>query len=389
MKLPVGNWNYPTRVRFGAGRISELPAACRELGVTRPLLVTDPGLAGLPLFSDTCGILEAAGLPVKVFHALKPNPVGANLEAALDVYRASGCDGVIAFGGGSALDVGKTVGLMAGQTRSLWDFEDVGDNYLRADPDGIAPIIAVPTTAGTGSDLGRAAVLINEQEARKVIIFHPRMLPAQVIMDPALTVGLPPRLTAWTGMDALAHCLEAYCAPGYHPLADGIAVEGMRLVHDYLPVACADGGDLEARGHMLVAAGMGATAFQKGLGAIHSLSHPVGAHYDTHHGLTNAVFMPYVLAFNRPAIETRIAAVARYLALSAPDFDGFLAWILSLREALGIPHTLAGLGVDDRDVDRIAAEAEHDPSTPGNPVPVTAKELKQIFLDALNGRLPA
>jgi alcohol dehydrogenase class IV len=385
----VGNWNYPTRVRFGAGRISELPASCRELGVTRPLLVTDPGLAGLPLFRDTCGILEAAGLPVKVFRALKPNPVGANLEAALDVYRAGGCDGVIAFGGGSALDVGKTVGLMAGQTRPLWDFEDVGDNYLRADPDGIAPIIAVPTTAGTGSDLGRAAMLINKQEERKVIIFHPRMLPAQVIMDPALTVGLPPNITAWTGMDALAHCLEAYCAPGYHPLADGIAVEGMRQVRDYLPVAYADGGDLEARGHMLAAAGMGATAFQKGLGAIHSLSHPVGAHYDTHHGLTNAVFMPYVLAFNCPAIETRIAAVARYLALPAPDFDGFLAWILSLREALGIPHTLAELGVDDRDVDRIAAEAEHDPSTPGNPVPVTAKELKQIFLDALNGRLPA
>jgi alcohol dehydrogenase class IV len=389
MNLPVGDWNYPTRVRFGAGRIRELPASCRELGVRRPLLVTDPRLAGLPLFSDTCGILEAAGLPVKVFHALKSNPVGANLEAALDVYRAGGCDGVVAFGGGSALDVGKTVGLMAGQSRPLWDFEDVGDNYLRADSDGIAPIIAVPTTAGTGSDLGRAAVLINEQEGRKVIIFHPRMLPAQVIMDPALTVGLPPDITAWTGMDALAHCLEAYCAPGYHPLADGIAVEAMRLVHDYLPVAYANGGDLEARGHMLAAAGMGAAAFQKGLGVIHSLSHPVGAHYDTHHGLTNAVLMPYVLAFNRPAIETRIAAVARYLALSAPDFDGFLAWILSLREALGIPHTLAELGVGDRDVDRIAAEAEHDPSTPGNPVPVTAKELRQLFLDALNGRLPA
>jgi alcohol dehydrogenase len=389
MKLPVGNWNYPTRVRFGAGRISELPAACRELGVTRPLLVTDPGLAVLPLFGDTCGLLEAASLPVTVFRALKPNPVGANLDAALDVYRAGGCDGVVAFGGGSALDVGKTVGLMAGQTRPLWDFEDVGDNYLRANTEGIAPIIAVPTTAGTGSDLGRAAVLINEQEERKVIIFHPRMLPAQVIMDPALTVGLPPDLTAWTGMDALAHCLEAYCAPGYHPLADGIAVEGMRLIHDYLPAACADGGNLEARGHMLAAAGMGATAFQKGLGAIHSLSHPVGAHYDTHHGLTNAVFMPYVLAFNRPAIESRIAAVARYLALPVPDFDGFLAWILSLRETLGIPHTLAGLGVDDRDVDRIAAEAAHDPSTPGNPAPVTAKELKQIFLDALTGRLPA
>jgi alcohol dehydrogenase class IV len=389
MKLPVGNWNYPTRVRFGAGRISELPVACRESGVTRPLLVTDPGVAGLPLFDDACGILETAGLPVTVFDALKSNPVGANLDAALDVYRAGGCDGVIAFGGGSALDVGKTVGLMAGQTRPLWDFEDVGDNYLRAEPEGIAPVVAVPTTAGTGSELGRAAVLINEQEKRKVIIFHPRMLPAQVIMDAALTAGLPPGITAWTGMDALAHCLEAYCASGYHPLADGIALEGMRLVHDYLPVAYADGGNLEARGNMLAAAGMGATAFQKGLGAIHSLSHPVGAHYDTHHGLTNAVFMPYVLAFNRPAIETRIAAAARYLALPAQDFDGFLIWVLSLREALGIPHTLAELDVDDRDADRIAAEAEQDPSTPGNPVPVTAQELRRIFLDALSGRLPA
>jgi alcohol dehydrogenase class IV len=389
MAFPVGNWNYPTRVRFGVGRISELPVACRELGVTRPLLVTDPGVAGLPLFGEACRILEAAGLTTTIFHALKSNPVGANLEAALDVYRTGGCDGVIAFGGGSALDVGKTVGLMAGQIRPLWDFEDLGDNYLRADPDGIAPVIAVPTTAGTGSELGRAAVLINEQEKRKVIIFHPRMLPAQVIMDPMLTVDLPPDITAWTGMDALAHCLEAYCASGYHPLADGIALEGMRLVHDYLPVAYADGGNLEARGQMLAAAGMGATAFQKGLGAIHSLSHPVGAHYDTHHGLTNAVFMPYVLAFNRPAIGRRIAAAARYLALPGPDFDGFLAWVLSLREMLGIPHTLAGLGVDDCDVDRIAAEAEHDPSTPGNPVSVTAQELAQIFLDALNGHLPA
>jgi alcohol dehydrogenase class IV len=389
MNSPVGNWNYPTRVRFGAGRISELPVACRELGVTRPLLVTDPGVAGLRLFGEACGILETAGLPVTVFDSLKSNPVEANLDAALDVYRAGGCDGVIAFGGGSALDVGKTVGLMAGQTRSMWDFEDLGDNYLRADPEGIAPIVAVPTTAGTGSELGRAAVLINEQEKRKVIIFHPRMLPSQVIMDPALTASLPPDITAWTGMDALAHCLEAYCASGYHPLADGIAVEGMRLVHDYLPVAYANGANLEARGHMLAAAGMGATAFQKGLGVIHSLSHPVGAHYDTHHGLTNAVFMPYVLAFNRPAIERRIAAVARYLALPEPDFDGFLAWTLSLREALGIPHTLAELGVDDRDADRIAAEAEHDPSTPGNPVAVNVEELRRIFLDALSGRLPA
>jgi alcohol dehydrogenase class IV len=389
MKPDTGNWNYPTQVRFGAGRIRELPAACRELDVSRPLVVADPGLAELPLFRDTCAILGAAGVAFEVFHAIKPNPVGANLEAALQVYRGSGCDGVIALGGGSALDVGKTVGFMAGQTRPLWDFEDVGDNYLRAEADGIAPIVAVPTTAGTGSELGRAAALINEREQRKVIIFHPRMLPARVIMDPELTVGLPPDLTAWTGMDALAHCLEAYCAPAYHPLADGIALEGMRLVHEYLPRAYADGSDLEARGHMLAAAGMGATAFQKGLGAIHSLSHPVGAHFDTHHGLTNAVFMPYVLAFNRPAIETRIAAVARYLDLREPGFDGFLAWILTLRAMLDIPRTLAELGVDDRDVDRIAEAAEHDPSTPGNPVPVQAAQLKQIFLDALNGRLPA
>ncbi|MEJ2060640.1 MAG: iron-containing alcohol dehydrogenase [Gammaproteobacteria bacterium] len=388
MNLPVGNWNYPTRVRFGAGRISELAAVCRELDISHPMLLTDPGLVELPMFTTARQWLAESGLPVSVFSDLKPNPVGANLEAAVAAYRAGGCDGVIAFGGGSALDVGKTVGLMAGQTRPLWDFEDVGDNYLRADPAGIAPIIAVPTTAGTGSELGRATVLINEQEERKVILFHPRMMPAQVIMDPELTVGLPPNITAWTGMDALAHCLEAYCAPGYHPLADGVALEGMRLVHENLPIAYARGSDLEARGNMLAAAGMGATAFQKGLGAIHSLSHPVGAHYDTHHGLTNAVFMPYVLAFNRPAVERRIAAAARYLALPEPDFDGFLAWILSLRENLGIPHTLEGIGVDDRDIDRIAEEAEHDPSTPGNPVPVTAKELKQIFLDALEGRLP-
>ncbi|MEJ2633343.1 MAG: iron-containing alcohol dehydrogenase [Acidihalobacter sp.] len=368
MTLPVGNWTYPTPTRFGAGRIRELPAACADLGIARPLIVTDPGLAALPMLATAREILETAGLPVSLFSELKPNPVGANVDAAVEKYRTDGCDGVIAFGGGSALDVGKTVALMVGQTRPLWDFEDVGDNFLRADPAGIAPIVAVPTTAGTGSEMGRAAVVINEAEQRKVIVFHPLMLPGRVIMD-------------------LAHCLEAWCAPGFHPLADGIALEGMRLVRESLPRAYADGSDLEARGNMLAAAGMGATAFQKGLGAIHALSHPVGAHYDTHHGLTNAVFMPYVLAFNRSAIEPRIAAAARYLDLPQAGFDGFMNWVLELRETFDIPHTLAGLGVDDAKLDRIALEAEHDPSAGGNPIPVKAAELRRIFLAAMEGRL--
>ncbi|APZ44400.1 iron-containing alcohol dehydrogenase [Acidihalobacter ferrooxydans] len=389
MSLPVGNWNYPTHTRFGAGRIRELPDACAALGIARPLLVTDPGLAALPLLAAARDSLAAAGRPASVFSALKPNPVGANVEAGVAQYRADGCDGVIAFGGGSALDVGKTVALMAGQRRPLWDFEDCGDNYLRADPAGIAAVVAVPTTAGTGSEMGRAAVIVNEAEQRKVIVFHPRMLPGEVIMDPELTVGLPSKLTAWTGLDALAHCLEAWCAPGFHPLADGIALEGMRLIHDSLPRAYADGADLRARGDMLAAAGMGATAFQKGLGAIHALSHPVGAHYDTHHGLTNAVFMPYVLVFNRPAIETRLEAAARYLGLPQPGFDGFLQWVMALREQLDIPHTLAELGVDAAAAGRIAAEAEQDPSAAGNPVPVKAPELERIFLAAVAGRLDA
>lgn len=332
-------------------------------------------------------VLESAGLHASQFSELKSNPVGANVESAVAQYRGAGCDGVIAFGGGSALDVGKAVALMVGQSRPLWDFEDVGDNYLRADPAGIAPIVAVPTTAGTGSEMGRASVVINEAEQRKVIVFHPRMLPGQVIMDPELTVGLPPNITAWTGMDALAHCLEAWCALGFHPMADGIALEGMRLVHASLRRAYADGSDLEARGDMQAAAGMGATAFQKGLGAIHALSHPVGARYDTHHGLTNAVFMPYVLAFNRPAVEQRISAAARYLGLAGRGFDGFMDWVLELREAFSIPHTLAGLGVDDAQAEHIAFEAEHDPSAGGNPVPVKAPELARIFHAAMEGHL--
>lgn len=294
---------------------------------------------------------------------------------------------MIAFGGGSALDAGKAVAFMAGQRRPIWDFDDVGDNWRRADEGGIAPVVAVPTTAGTGSETGRAAAIIDERTTTKKIIFHPRMMPRVVIADPALTLGLPPAITAATGMDALAHCFEAFCAPGYHPLADGIAVEGMRLIGDWLPAAVKDGANLTARSHMMAAASMGSTAFQKGLGAIHALSHPVGAIYDTHHGLTNAVFMPYVMAFNRPAIGDKMTRLARYLGLRRPSFRAVLDWILALREDLGVPHSAKALGVGEDRLDQLAAMAAADPTATGNPVKAGPAEMKRMYLAALAGRV--
>jgi alcohol dehydrogenase class IV len=382
---PSANWNYPTAIRFGAGRINELPEACRALGIARPLLVTDRGLAGQPITGEALGLLQDAGLGVAVFSDVQPNPRAENLAAGLEAFHAGHHDGVVAFGGGSGLDLGKLIAFMSGQARPVWDFEDIGDWWTRADPSGIAPIVAVPTTAGTGSEVGRAGVLTDPATQTKKVIFHPRMMPGIVICDPALTVGLPPFVTAGTGMDALAHCLEAYCAPGYHPLADGIAVEGMRLVFGNLGRVMADGRDLEARGHMMSAAAMGATAFQKGLGAIHALSHPVGALHDTHHGMTNAVFMPYVLAFNRPAIESRIERLAAWLGI-AGGFAGFLDAILELRAAVGVPDTLTGLGVDDRHFERIAAMAIVDPTAGGNPVPLSEAAARQLLDAALHGR---
>ena len=382
MALPNANWNYPTAIRFGAGRIAELPQACRELGIERPLLVTDPGLAAMPMVRATLEGLGGAAL----FSDIHANPVGDDVEAGLAAYRSGDHDGVIAFGGGSALDAGKVIAFMSGQTRPLWDFEDREDWWSRADPVGIAPVIAVPTTAGTGSEVGRAGVILDEQAGVKKIIFHPKMMPGLVIMDPELTVGLPPHVTAATGMDALSHCIEAYCAPGFHPMADGIAAEGVMLVRQWLPRAVEDGHDLEARGHMLVAAAMGATAFQKGLGGMHALSHPIGALLGTHHGLTNAVLMPYVLAFNRSAIEDRVGRLAGYAGLE-PSFEAFLAWILELRARLAIPHSLAGLGVAADRLDRIARMAEADPSAGGNPRPFRGAEARQVLESALEGRV--
>ncbi len=377
MKL-FGNWSYPTAIRFGAGRIKELPDACRAAGITKPLLVTDRGLAGLPITTAALNLLEDAGLGRAMFSDVDPNPNEGNLADGMKVWRDGGYDGVIAFGGGSGLDLGKVLAFMSGQTRPVWDYEDVGDWWSRADPAGIAPIVAVPTTAGTGSEVGRAGVLTNSETHEKKIIFHPKMLPAQVICDPELTVGMPRAITAGTGLDAFAHCVEAFCSPHYHPMSQGIALEGMRLVKDYLPRAYADGADIEARAHMMSAAAMGATAFQKGLGAIHALSHPIGAVHHTHHGTTNAVCMPAVLRFNRPAIKGVLGTAAAYLGIDG-GYEGFCAYVDRLNAELGIPGNLCDLGVHDPDLDALTRSALADPSVGGNPVEMTYDNTRALL----------
>ena len=378
MNVPSMNWSYPTAIKFGPGRISELAEHARSVGMARPLLVTDKALAVLPITLAALDILEAAGLGRAVFSEVDPNPNEINMEAGLAVYRAGNHDGVICFGGGSALDLGKMIALMVGQTRPVWDFEDVGDWWTRVDASKVASIIAVPTTAGTGSEVGRAGVLTNSVTHVKKIIFHPKLLPAITICDPELTVGMPRFITAGTGMDALAHCLEAYCSPFYHPMSQGIALEGMRLVLENLPRVYADGTDIEARAHMMSAAAMGAVAFQKGLGAIHALSHPVGAVYGTHHGTTNAVVMPMVLDFNRGMIEERLVRASDYLGISG-GFDGFRDQIMTLRETLAIPANLSAMGVEQSRLDMLSAMAIEDPSCGGNPVPMTLENTRALF----------
>lgn len=380
MSVPNRNWSYPTAIKFGVGRISELAEHCKAAGISKPLLVTDKALASLPITAQALDVLEAAGLGRAVFSDVDPNPNEGNMAAGIKVYLAGGHDGVVCFGGGSALDLGKMIALMAHQRAdlSVWDLEDVDDWWTRADASKIAPIVAVPTTAGTGSEVGRAGVLTNSATHKKKIIFHPALMPKVTICDPALTVGMPKFITAGTGMDALAHCLEAYCSPFYHPMSQGIALEGMRLVFENLPVAYAEPGNLEARAHMMSAAAMGAVAFQKGLGAIHSLSHPVGAVYGTHHGTTNAVVMPMVLDFNRAEIEERIERAAAYLGI-AGGFDGFRAAIMELRAKLAIPATLSAMGVERARLDELTEMALEDPSCGGNPVVMTRENTRALF----------
>jgi alcohol dehydrogenase len=386
MTIPNRNLNYPTAIKFGAGRIKELADHCRATGITRPLFVTDPGLAAMPMVRAIVDDLRRAGLGVAVFSDVRPNPVEANVLAGVKAFRAGGHDGVVAFGGGSGLDVGKLVALMHGQTVSLFDLEDVDDWWTRADGSKIAPIIAVPTTAGTGSEVGRAGVVTHPVTHEKKIIFHPAIMPRVAILDPELTVGLPPRLTAATGMDAMAHVVEAYCAPFYHPLAAGVALEGLRLIKENLTRAVKKGTDLDARGNMLMASTMGATAFQRGLGAIHALSHPFGGLYDAHHGTLNGIIMPYVVKANRRKIEREIQRAAAYLGIKG-GFDGFLRWILALRKEIGIPHTLAEIGIDTSRLDEVAAMAIKDPSAGGNPIAFTEKQYRALAKRCVTGEL--
>lgn len=380
MTAPTMNWSYPTAIKFGPGRVKELADHCKAVGIARPLLVTDRGLAGLPITAAALDVLEAAGLGRALFSEVDANPTEANMQAGIAAFTAGGHDGVVAFGGGSGLDLGKMIALMARQRPglSVWDLEDIGDWWTRADASAIAPVIAVPTTAGTGSEVGRAGVLTDSATHRKKIIFHPGLMPKVTICDPELTVGMPRFITAGTGMDALAHCLEAYCSPFYHPMSQGIALEGMRLVFENLPKVYAEPGNLEARAHMMSAAAMGAVAFQKGLGAIHSLSHPVGAVYNTHHGTTNAVVMPMVLDFNRAAIEGRIERAAAYLGIEG-GFDGFRAKVMDLRAELGIPANLGAMGVEAARLDELTGMALADPSCGGNPVEMTRENTRALF----------
>ncbi len=381
------NWNFPTNIKVGAGRINELSDLCKGLGMQAPLLITDPGLAALPMLKKIVDDVNASGLRCGFFSGIHANPTGENVQAGVAYYQEYKHDGVIAFGGGSALDAAKAVALMVGQTKPIWDFEDVGDNWTHVNVEAMAPVVAVPTTAGTGSEVGRASVITDAENHLKKIIFHPHMLPTEVILDPELTVGLPPMITAATGMDALSHNLEALCSPFYHPMGEGIAVEGIRLVQEFLPRAVADGSDIEARTQMLVCSSMGATAFQKGLGGMHALAHPLGALFNAHHGTLNAILMPYVLKANRTEIEQRIDRLTKYMGLNETGFDGFMNWVLEMRKQLNIPHTLAEININEEQAETIGKMAIEDPSAGGNPVSFSAEQYQQIFSDAVNGKL--
>lgn len=387
MELGSTNWNYPTTIWFGSDRIADLPAACKQLGMNNPLFVTDEGLVKLDIVSTALNTLEKNDISFSVYSDVQGNPTGKNVTDGVEHYIKHNHDGVIAFGGGSAVDAAKTIAFMSGQTKSIWDFEDVGDNWSYADENGIAPIIAIPTTSGTGSEVGRASVILDEENYTKKIIFHPKMLPAIVISDPKLTVGLPPHITAWTGVDAMVHAIEAFCAPGYHPMAEGIAVEAIRLIAEYLPKAFKDGKDLEARGQMLVAASMGATAFQKGLGSVHSVAHQLGAIYNKQHGLLNAIILPYAIAQNSDVIEEKMVYLSKILDLDSQGTTAVISYLNSLRSELNIPNTLAEIDIDDERAVEIGEMAFKDPSTPSNAKPVDAKDLENLFRAAQSGDL--
>ncbi len=386
--MQKNNWNYPTLIWVGDNRVKDLNAACEALNIKKALLVTDNGLSKLDIIQNALEDIKRKGIETKLYSQVEGNPTGTNVKKGVEFYQRNNCDGVIAFGGGSALDVGKAIAFMTSQTLPIWEFEDIGENWTKANLDKISPIIAVPTTAGTGSETGRAVVILNEDTGIKKIIFHPKMLPSIVILDPVLTLGLPAKITAATGMDALSHNLEAYCAPGYHPMADGIAIEGIRIIKKWLPEAFKNGSNLEARANMLTAASMGSTAFQKGLGGIHSLSHPINALNNIHHGLSNSIFMPYVLTFNRDVIEEKIIKICNFIELSDQSFDGFIKWVLDLRKELKLPHKLSDvINEKDLSLDKLSEMALEDPSTSGNPKKLTKDDIKLMYQYSMSGKL--
>ena len=381
------NWNYPTTVWVGENRINDLYDACKNLDIIKPLFVTDKDLVNLPFIKNIISENIKKFEKFNVYSNFSGNPIGENVDEGVKEFKKNNCDGIIAIGGGSALDVGKAIAFMSGQNRPIWDFEDVDDYWKRANEKKISPIIAIPTTAGTGSETGRASAIINKESGIKKIIFHPKILPSIVILDPSLTIDLSPRLTAATGMDALAHNLEALCAPNFHPMAEGIALEGMRLIKNSLLIAFKDGKNIEARQNLLAASSMGSTAFQKGLGAIHSLSHPVNAQFNIHHGLSNAIFMPYVLTFNKSSIENKIVSICDYLDLEK-NFDNFLQWILDLRKKLNIPNKLSDvMDCSNLNLDELSLMAFEDPSTSGNPKKITKEDLKLMYKHSISGEL--
>jgi hypothetical protein len=387
MELKNTNWNFPTTIWFGNGRINDLASACEQLGMKNPLFVTDEGLVKLSIVKTATNVLENSGINFSVYSDVQSNPTGKNVSEGVDHFNNNDHDGVIAFGGGSAIDAAKTIAFMSGQKRSLWDFEDIGDNWALAKEKGIAPIIAIPTTAGTGSEVGRASVILHEENHTKKIIFHPKILPGIVISDPELCLGLPANITAWTGVDAMVHAIEAYCSPGYHPMAEGIALEAIRMIAKYLPMAFNDGLDLEARGQMLVAASMGATAFQKGLGSVHSVAHQLGAIYNKQHGLLNAIILPYALKQNQPVIEEKMVYLSKVLGLQKYGTDAVVGYLLGLRKQLNIPNTLNEIQITEDKAAEIGEMAFKDPSTPTNARPITSKELENLFRAAVTGDL--
>ncbi|OUR92554.1 alcohol dehydrogenase [Gammaproteobacteria bacterium 42_54_T18] len=382
-ELLSGSWNYPTSMIFGVDTVLRVPNLCKEQGLENPLLVCDKGIVDLPFVHSLVSEFTSASISLGVFSDVKTNPTGKNINDGVVAFKRGNHDAVIALGGGSALDAGKAIALMSGQDRALWDFEDEGDNWTRVLVDGVAPIIALPTTSGTGSEVGRASVIVDEQRKKKVIIFHPKMLPTMVVCDPKLTIGLPPAITAATGVDAFVHCFEAYCAPGFHPMADGIALEGMRLIKENLLIAYTDGSNLVARANMMAASSMGATAFQKGLGAVHALAHPLGAIFDKHHGLLNAILLPFVIQRNMTEISSKLENIARYLQLDVCSAEGFIEWMMSWRRGLGIPCYLKDIGIGVDRAGDIGQFAVSDPSASGNPIPLTAAEYTEVFIQAV------